>query len=30
MEKIQHWIDTGKIVEDDGLYLAPDDEFEDI
>ena len=30
MEKIQHWIDIGKIVEDDCLYLAPDDEFEDI
>ncbi len=22
MEKIQHWIDIGKIVEDDGLYLS--------
>lgn len=30
MEKIQHWIDVGQIIIDDGLYLAPDDDFEDI
>ena len=30
MERLQHWIDIGKIEDDDGLYLAPDDEFEDI